>query len=81
MNLIIPLAMCKKIITVLIFFQNAGAIIGKGGSNIKRLRQDVSICFRDNVTAHHMSHRNFGKHPQKETKQKLIKCYPDPYAD
>jgi len=27
--------------------QNAGAVIGKGGSNIKRLRQDVShyYCF------------------------------------
>ena len=26
-----------------LFFQNAGAIIGKGGSNIKRLRSDVSF--------------------------------------
>ena len=25
--------------------QNAGAIIGKAGSNIKRLRQDVSVAF------------------------------------
>jgi len=25
--------------------QNAGAVIGKGGSNIKRLRQDVSHRF------------------------------------
>ena len=26
-----------------LYFQNAGAIIGKGGTNIKRLRADVSI--------------------------------------
>ena len=26
----------------LVYFQNAGAIIGKGGANIKRLRTDVS---------------------------------------
>lgn len=39
--------------------KNAGAIIGKGGSNIKRLRQDVSICCHGNMTAHHMSHEKF----------------------
>jgi len=31
--------------SVVVFgLQNAGAVIGKGGSNIKRLRQDVSHC-------------------------------------
>jgi len=29
---------------VTLCLQNAGAVIGKGGSNIKRLRQDVSNC-------------------------------------
>jgi len=28
-----------------IFVQSAGAIIGKAGSNINKLRQNVSICF------------------------------------
>ena len=28
---------------VFVLLQNAGAIIGKGGSNIKRLRVDVSV--------------------------------------
>ena len=32
-------------IAIYVIFQNAGAIIGKGGSNIKRLRADVSIIF------------------------------------
>lgn len=27
----------------LVYFQNAGAVIGKGGKNIKALRTDVSI--------------------------------------
>jgi len=30
---------------VVLGLQNAGAVIGKGGSNIKRLRQDVSHRF------------------------------------
>ena len=29
---------------VVLGLQNAGAVIGKGGANIKRLRQDVSHC-------------------------------------
>ena len=33
----------NSITTINFFFQNAGAIIGKGGTNIKRLRADVSI--------------------------------------
>ena len=33
------------VFSVVVFgLQNAGAVIGKGGSNIKRLRQDVSHC-------------------------------------
>lgn len=53
--------------------KNAGAIIGKGGSNIKRLRQDVSICCHGNMTAHHMSHEKFiwktSKKKKKERKK------------
>lgn len=28
---------------MILFFKNAGAVIGKGGKNIKSLRTDVSI--------------------------------------
>uniref|UniRef100_T1JKF4 K Homology domain-containing protein n=1 Tax=Strigamia maritima TaxID=126957 RepID=T1JKF4_STRMM len=34
----------KVELRLLIQSKNAGAIIGKGGSNISRLRNDVSIC-------------------------------------
>lgn len=33
-----------EFIVVVLGLQNAGAVIGKGGANIKRLRQDVSHC-------------------------------------
>ncbi len=33
----------KNQLSKLNFFQDAGAIIGRGGSNIKKLRQEVSV--------------------------------------
>ena len=49
-NMLLTLHICVLLCYVVVLdLQNAGAVIGKGGSNIKRLRQDVSHRLRCTV--------------------------------